>query len=129
MESMQRSWNILHIDDDEDDFVLTRSMLAQAQSSKISLEWASSPDEAGEKMYANRYDAVLVDYDLGASTGIELIRGMVAEGIYPPGVIFRPEVYEVVVKWWKKFNYPFCNETYVKRVEEELEINLPDLDV
>lgn len=57
------------------------------------------------------------------------IRGMVAEGIYPPGVIFRPEVYEVVVKWWKKFNYPFCNEAYVKRVEEELEINLPDLDV
>jgi len=38
MESMQRSWKILHIDDDEDDFILARAMLAQAQSGKIALE-------------------------------------------------------------------------------------------
>ncbi|RDV83214.1 sulfate adenylyltransferase [Ammonifex thiophilus] len=57
-----------------------------------------------------------------------LIRGLVAEGVQPPVVIMRPEVFKVVVKWWKKFNYPFVNERYVQRKEEELEVDLPDLD-
>ena len=88
MESMQRSWTILHIDDDEDDFILTRSMLAQAQSRKITLEWASSLEEGRDKLRANNYDAVLVDYDLGLVTGIALIRDMVAEGYTAPLILY-----------------------------------------
>ncbi len=57
-----------------------------------------------------------------------LIRGLVAEGVQPPVVIMRPEVFKVIVKWWKKFNYPFVNEKYVMWKEEELEVDLPDLD-
>jgi sulfate adenylyltransferase len=57
------------------------------------------------------------------------VRGMVAEGIFPPKVIFRPEVYKVIVKWWDKFGYPFCNEKYVKEKEITLEVDLPDMDV
>ncbi len=57
-----------------------------------------------------------------------LIRGLVAEGVQPPVVIMRPEVFKVVVKWWKKFNYPFVNERYVQWKEEELEVDLPELE-
>ncbi|MBU4185262.1 MAG: sulfate adenylyltransferase [Proteobacteria bacterium] len=57
------------------------------------------------------------------------VRGMVAEGIFPPKVIFRPEVYKVIVKWWKEFNYPFCNAKYVKEKELRLEVDLPDMDI
>jgi sulfate adenylyltransferase len=57
------------------------------------------------------------------------VRGMVAEGIFPPKVIFRPEVYKVIVKWWDKFGYPFCNAKYVKEKEVRLEVDLPDMDV
>jgi len=57
-----------------------------------------------------------------------LIRGLVAEGVQPPTIIMRPEVFKVVVKWWKKFGYPFVNEKYVQWKEEELEVDLPDLD-
>ena len=57
------------------------------------------------------------------------VRGMVAEGVFPPKVIFRPEVYKVIVKWWKKFGYPFCNEEYVKRKEQELEVDLPHMEI
>jgi len=57
------------------------------------------------------------------------IRGMVSEGVFPPNVIFRPEVYKVVVKWWKEFQFPFCNAKYVKEMEKKLEVDLPDLDV
>jgi len=57
------------------------------------------------------------------------VRGMVAEGIFPPKVIFRPEVYKVIVKWWKEFDFPFCNEKYVKEKEVRLEVDLPDMDI
>ncbi|MCS7150608.1 MAG: sulfate adenylyltransferase [Caldimicrobium sp.] len=57
-----------------------------------------------------------------------LIRGLVAEGVQPPVIIMRPEVFKVVVKWWKKFNYPFVNEKYVMIKEEELEVDIPELD-
>jgi sulfate adenylyltransferase len=40
----------------------------------------------------------------------------------------RPEVFKTIVKWWKKFNYPFVNEKYVQYKEETLEVDVPDLD-
>ena len=55
------------------------------------------------------------------------LRGMVAQGVQPPAIIMRPEVFKVVVKWWKHFNYPFCNEKYVINKEKELEVDLKDL--
>ncbi|NPA48379.1 MAG: sulfate adenylyltransferase [Thermodesulfobacteria bacterium] len=55
------------------------------------------------------------------------LRGMVAEGVQPPSIIMRPEVYKVIVKWWKHFGYPFCNEKYVVNKEKELEVDLEDL--
>lgn len=56
------------------------------------------------------------------------IRGMVSEGVFPPSVIFRPEVYKVVVKWWKEFGYPFVTPKYLKEREKELEVELADMD-
>jgi len=35
----------------------------------------------------------------------------------------------VIVKWWKEFGYPFCNEKYVKEKEERLEVDLPHMEV
>lgn len=57
------------------------------------------------------------------------IRGMVSEGVFPPPVIFRPEVYKVAVKWWKQYGYPFVTPKYLKEREKELEVDLPDMDI
>jgi sulfate adenylyltransferase len=57
-----------------------------------------------------------------------LIRGLVAEGVQPPAIIMRPEIFKTIVKWWKKFDYPFVNEKYVQYKEETLEVDVPDLD-
>ncbi|RLI86003.1 MAG: sulfate adenylyltransferase [Archaeoglobales archaeon] len=57
------------------------------------------------------------------------IRGMVAEGIFPPKVIFRPEVYKVIVKWWKVFGYPFVNKKYLEVKNKELEVDMPAMEV
>jgi len=56
-----------------------------------------------------------------------LIRGLVAEGVQPPSIIMRPEVFKVVVKWWNKFNYPFVNDKYVVNKENELEVDIPSI--
>lgn len=67
-------WRILYIEDDQDDYILAREMLAQSRGRIFQLEWAATYDEGCEKLEGSRYDAVLVDYDLGAKTGIDLIR-------------------------------------------------------
>ncbi|ACX52804.1 sulfate adenylyltransferase [Ammonifex degensii KC4] len=57
------------------------------------------------------------------------IRSLLAEGVFPPPVIMRPEVYKVVVKWWKHFNYPFNNKKYLIEREQRLEVDLEPLDI
>jgi len=51
------------------------------------------------------------------------VRGLIAEGVRPPKVIFRPEVYNVIVKWWRIYGYPFVNKRYLEKKEEELEVS------
>jgi PAS domain S-box-containing protein len=69
-----KGWHILYVEDDEEDYFLTKEMLIQAKRQKIILEWASTLNEGREKLSKNVYDAILVDYDLGVENGIDLIR-------------------------------------------------------
>jgi sulfate adenylyltransferase len=55
------------------------------------------------------------------------IRSLLAEGVFPPPVIMRPEVYKTVVKWWKTLGYPFNNKKYLAEREKELEIDLAEM--
>lgn len=52
------------------------------------------------------------------------VRGLIAEGLRPPPVIFRPEVYDVIVKWWRVYDYPFVNRRYLELKERELEVEV-----
>ena len=65
---------ILLVDDDEDDYILTRDLLAEIPEANFVLEWVSDFDEAIEVICANQHDLILVDYRLGKKDGLELIR-------------------------------------------------------
>jgi sulfate adenylyltransferase len=52
------------------------------------------------------------------------LRGIIIEGLRPPKIVMRPEVYDVVVKWWRVYGYPFVTERYLKLKEEALEVEL-----
>lgn len=69
--SQEKHLHILLVDDDEDELVIVRSLLAH--TNKYELDWASGYDEALAKVTAQSYDAFLFDYYLGARTGIELL--------------------------------------------------------
>jgi PAS domain S-box-containing protein len=82
------TWRILLVDDDEDDYFLTKQMLKRAQHRKMELEWAPGYTSGEELLNSNRYDAVLVDYDLGAKTGIQLIREFEGKGYPSPFILY-----------------------------------------
>jgi PAS domain S-box-containing protein len=93
-------WRILLIDDDDDDYLLLRLMLSESREGKFTLEWASSY-EAGMKMLEEdrSFDAVLVDYDLGANTGTSIIREAVARDYPAPLLLLTGRgTYEIDVE-------------------------------
>lgn len=80
-------WRILLIDDDEDDYLITRAMLAEVRGDDVSLEWAPSY-EAGERLLGeSSFDAVLVDYDLGRRSGVDLIRALGSQDFPSPLIL------------------------------------------
>ena len=92
-------WNILLIDDDEDDYVLTRSMLNRIRGADCRLDWSPTYEAGQEALQARTYDAVLVDYYLGAEKGLELIRESVARGFAAPFILLTGHgSYEVDVE-------------------------------
>lgn len=92
-------WRILLVDDDEDDYLLTRSMLAESRQGQFQLEWASSYERGAEMLCDSSYDAVLMDYDMGARSGIDLIREAVACGCTTPIILLTGRgTYEIDIE-------------------------------
>jgi PAS domain S-box-containing protein len=73
MTTATESADVLLIEDDEDDYLITRSLLAKARTIDAHLDWAKSYEEGLEAILTNTYDASLVDYRLGAQTGLDLL--------------------------------------------------------
>lgn len=68
---------VLIVDDDEDDFILTRDILTsrrEAEAEPPEVGWAASFDAAAEALCHGGYDVVLLDYQLGSRTGLELLQ-------------------------------------------------------
>jgi PAS domain S-box-containing protein len=80
-------WKILLIDDDEEDYLLTRLMLSKLQGAECELEWASSFEAGQNMLHTNAYDAVLVDYYLDTGKGPDLIHEAAALGCSAPFIL------------------------------------------
>jgi len=78
---------VLLIEDDEDDYVLTRELLAEVKGGKYALDWASSY-EAGLQIAARgEHHVCLVDYRLGERSGVQLIREARKLGLTTPMIL------------------------------------------
>jgi diguanylate cyclase (GGDEF)-like protein/PAS domain S-box-containing protein len=64
---------VLLIEDDEDDYILTRELFSEIEG-RYELQWVSSYEEGLQAVTCGEYDVILVDYRLGERTGVELIR-------------------------------------------------------
>lgn len=75
------------MDDDEDDFIITRDIMDDIPGRNYVLEWASSFNEAINIIREKRHHVYLVDFRLGAQDGLELITQAVDEGITAPFIL------------------------------------------
>lgn len=82
-----RHLTILLIEDDEDDFVLVRDILAEVPGYQFDLEWVGSCREAREIFAARTHDLYLLDYRLGDCSGVDLLREMIDGGIREPVIL------------------------------------------
>lgn len=78
---------VLLIEDDEDDYILIRELLADVTSTKYHLDWTATYDAALEAARNNIYDVYLLDYRLGERNGLELLNEL-SEGGHDVPTIF-----------------------------------------
>jgi PAS domain S-box-containing protein len=135
-------WRILLIDDDEDEYCIARSNLRRIEVRQVNLDWAPTYEDGIKLIESDTYDAVLVDYDLGSRTGIELIREMTAKGCSVPLILYTGRgSFEVDLEamragatayWIKSEANPLFFERSIryaierKRIEEELDRHLQE---
>ena len=78
---------VLLVEDDEDDYMLTRALVSAKENANIKLDWVDSYDRALSMIEADRHDVYLVDYRLGHQTGITLIQEAFQMGCRAPMIL------------------------------------------
>ncbi len=78
---------VLLIEDDEDDYVLTRELLSETSGEQIHLDWAPSFEEGLRAIERGVHDVCLIDYRLGARDGLDLLREARGRGCEAPLIL------------------------------------------
>ncbi len=81
------SVKVLLVEDDEDDYLLTRDLLEEIEGVEFELDWVRDYASALEAMHARQHDVCLVDYRLDGWTGLELLRQAMDEGVRAPIIL------------------------------------------
>jgi signal transduction histidine kinase len=71
-----RPVRVLLVDDDPDDHMITRDVIADIAGGGYTLDWVPEFDAALEAICRGEHDVYLVDYRLGAKTGLDLLAAM-----------------------------------------------------
>lgn len=82
-----RMINVLLVEDDEDDYIITKEMLEEITEIKFKLEWARTYTAGLEFILTNTYDVCLLDYHLGEKTGLDLLRAAIEKGCTLPVIL------------------------------------------
>src|SRR5256885_16688509 len=77
---------VLLVDDDEDEFIVTRDLFREIGNG-YELSWARSYEDGIAEISRCDWDAFLFDYHLGARTGVDLLREVKSMGCRSPILI------------------------------------------
>jgi PAS domain S-box-containing protein len=64
---------VLVVDDDEDDFIITKEIFEEIRARNIIVDWAPTYQKGLESYFKAAHDIYIVDYLLGAKTGIDFL--------------------------------------------------------
>jgi PAS domain S-box-containing protein len=84
---MGDSCRILLVEDDEDDYLITRDLLAAQSRMRFDLEWRAAYEDGLAEIRLRRHDAYLIDYRLGQRTGLDLVREGFGTGPRAPVIL------------------------------------------
>ncbi|MDX6605571.1 MAG: hypothetical protein QOD14_111 [Solirubrobacterales bacterium] len=91
--------SVLVVDDDDDDFLIARQLLISQERWRFEVERAATYEEALELIREGRHDVYLIDYRLGAHTGLDLVRECFTGEVRPPVLLLTGQGdYEVDLK-------------------------------
>ncbi len=100
--SKDKRIRVLVVDDDEDDFLLTSHSLRDIPGSHFEVEWASSYQAGLSRIKDFAHDVYIIDYYLGANTGLTLIREAIKAQCEEPMILLtgvnNPEVDEAATE-------------------------------
>src|SRR5690349_1398994 len=82
---------ILMLDDDEEEFLIVKRLVGRVRH-RFALDWTPDPVRALEDMCSGDHDVYLVDYRLGAISGVEVIRSAVDSGVKAPLILLTGTV-------------------------------------
>ncbi|CAN1210609.1 ATP-binding protein [Tumidithrix helvetica PCC 7403] len=80
-------YRVLLVDDDEDDYVVTRDFLSEAEQAIFKLTWADNFQAGLAEIAKNRHDVYLFDYRLGKETGLDLMEAAFKLGCVKPVIL------------------------------------------
>ncbi|MEI9935787.1 MAG: response regulator [Pseudomonadota bacterium] len=80
------STRLLLVEDDEEDFLLTGKLLRESERTLFAVTWVRNCGSALVELKA-AYDVCLVDYHLGADSGLELIERAIVQGFGGPIIL------------------------------------------
>lgn len=78
---------VLLIEDDEDDYLITRDLLHDVSPSGVELIWRDTMPAGLETLERERIDVTLVDLRLGPDSGLDVIREAQGQGITSPFIL------------------------------------------
>lgn len=82
----RRVTRVLLIEDDEEDYVLLRGVLAEVTSTRYEVAWRRDGESGLEEIDRGGYDICLLDYHLGSRNGLEIL-ARVAKSVKAPPII------------------------------------------
>ncbi|ASD66368.1 response regulator [Pseudoalteromonas piscicida] len=88
--------NVLLIEDDEDDYILTLDYLQSIPNFKFNLVWQSQYHQALEALESNGFDLCLLDYQLGPQTGLSVLKEARARQVHTPIIMLTGQSDEVL---------------------------------
>ena len=89
-------YRILLIDDNRDDYLVTKRLLSMVSRAEIELQWIPQPELGLKAMCENKFDAFLLDYHLGKTDGLELLRSAISGGCTGPIIMLTGQDCEEV---------------------------------
>jgi len=85
--NIERPLRLLLVEDDEDDYLITRDLLNESRQLNFRLDWISDYREALSAIERQAHDLYLIDYRLGAENGIDLIAHAQSLGVTAPIIL------------------------------------------